>query len=112
RFRMSVLTGVVIWLVGVSIVLSFNHWDDLRPLFFIPLYADKSIFGIIEFTVSNIMLPTTAFLIALYVGWVMSHKLLREEIGIKSEGAYIVWRFLARYPAVVGVGCVLVLILV
>ncbi len=108
RFTMSVVSGSVIWFVGLSAVLSFNVIKDFKPLSFIPLYADKGMFGIIEFTVSNIMLPVTALLIALFAGWVMSAKLLREEMGIKNDMAFQLWQLLTRYIAPIGVGCVLV----
>jgi len=65
-------------------------------------------FHIVEFTVSNIMLPLTALLIALFAGWVISHKLLREEMGIRNGPAFRAWRFLTRYIGPAGVGCVLV----
>ena len=105
---MSVISGSVIWLVGLTAVLSFNVIKDFKPLSFIPLYAGKGMFNIIEFTVSNIMLPLTALLIAVFAGWVISAKLLREEMGIKNDVAFQMWRFLTRYVAPIGVGCVLV----
>ncbi len=108
RLKMTALTGSIVWLISLASVLSFNHWEDIKPLAFIPLYAGKSVFGIIEYSVSSILLPLTAFLIAVFAGWVMSHKLLRQEIGIKSDQAYRLWDVLTRYPAVLGVGCVLV----
>ena len=108
RFTMSVVSGSVIWLVGLTAVLSFNVIKDFKPLSFIPLYAGKGMFNIIEFTVSNIMLPLTALLLALFAGWVMSAKLIREEMGIRNEKAFQVWRLLTRYVAPIGVGCVLV----
>ena len=108
RFTMSVVSGSVIWLVGLTAVLSFNVIKDFKPLSFIPLYAGKGMFNIIEFTVSNIMLPLTALLIAVFAGWVMSAKLIREEMGIRNEKAFQVWRLLTRYIAPIGVGCVLV----
>lgn len=108
RFTMSALTGSVIWLVGLSAVFSFNLIKEFKPLSFVPLYRDKNMFHIIEFSVSNIMLPLTAFLVALFAGWVISSDLLRDEMGIRNERAFMVWRLLTRYFAPVGVGCVLV----
>ena len=108
RFTMSVATGSAIWLVGLTAVLSFNVIKDFKPLSFIPLYQDKNMFHIIEFSVSNMILPLTAFLIALFAGWVMSAEILRKEMGIKNDGAFRLWRLLTRYIAPVGVGCVLV----
>ncbi|MCY3751371.1 MAG: sodium-dependent transporter, partial [Gammaproteobacteria bacterium] len=67
-----------------------------------------NMFHIIEFSVSNIMLPLTAFLIALFAGWVISSDLLRNEMGIRNDRAFMIWRLLTRYFAPIGVGCVLV----
>ena len=108
RFTMSVLSGSAIWLIGLTAVLSFNLIKDFKPLSFIPLYRDKNMFHILEFSVSNIMLPLTAFLIALFAGWIMSADILRVEMGIKSDKVFGIWRLLTRYIAPVGVGCVLV----
>ena len=108
RFTMSVISGSAIWLVGLTAVLSFNLIQDFKPLSFIPLYEDKNMFHIIEFSVSNIMLPLTAFLIAVFVGWIMSAEILRKEMGIRNTRAFQLWRLLTRYIAPVGVGCVLV----
>ena len=108
RFTMSVITGSLIWLVGLSAVFSFNVIKEFKPLSFIPLYRDRNMFHIIEFSVSNVMLPLTAFLIALFAGWVISSDLLRDEMGIRNDRAFQAWRLLTRYIAPIGVGCVLV----
>ena len=108
RFTMSVITGSAIWLIGLSAVFSFNLIKEFKPLSFILLYRDKNMFHIIEFSVSNVMLPLTAFLIALFAGWVISPDLLRNEMGIRNDRAFLIWRLLTRYFAPVGVGCVLV----
>ena len=108
RHTMAALTGSVIWLVGLSAVFSFNLFKEFTPLSFIPLFQDKNMFHIIEFTVSNVMLPLTAFLIALFAGWVISARVLRDEMGIRNDLAFRVWRLLTRYCAPIGVGCVLV----
>ena len=108
RHTMSALTGAGIWLVGLTAVLSFNLLSEFRPLSFIPVFRDKTMFDIMEFGVANVMLPLTAFLIALFAGWVISAKLLRNEMGISSDWTFLIWRLLTRYLAPVAVGCVLV----
>ena len=108
RVAMSALTGFLIWLVGLSAVFSFNVIKDFKPLSLIPLYRDKNMFHIIEFSVSNVMLPFTAFLIALFAGWVISSDLLRNEMGIGNDRVFMIWRLLTRYIAPIGVGSVLV----
>ncbi|MCY4281571.1 MAG: sodium-dependent transporter [Gammaproteobacteria bacterium] len=108
RLTMSMLSGAVIWLVGLSAVFSFNLIEEFKPLSFIPLYQDKNMFHVLEFTVSNVMLPLTALLIALFAGWVIPARALRNEMGLSNDTAFRLWRLLTRYIAPVAVGCVLV----
>ena len=108
RFRTAAIAGAFIWLAGFSCVLSFNILSQFKPLSFIPLYRGRDLFSIIEFTVSNIMLPLTALLVALFAGWVMSSALLREEMGLRGDRVFQTWRFLVRWLAPVGVGSVLI----
>lgn len=112
RTQVAVWTGLAVWLVGITAVLSFNIWEDFRPLSFIPVFADRNFFGILDYTVSNVFLPLNAVLLALFVGWVFSRTVLREEMGIVSEAGFRLWNFGVRYLAPVALGSVLVYSLV
>jgi NSS family neurotransmitter:Na+ symporter len=108
RAQVAVWTGVAVWIVGVTAVLSFNIWQDFHPLAFIPLFADRNFFGILDYTVSNVFLPLNAVLIALFVGWVYSRDTLRAEIGIAPGLGFALWNFGVRYLAPVALGGVLI----
>jgi NSS family neurotransmitter:Na+ symporter len=108
RESVTIWTGLAVWLIGISCLLSFNLWADLRPLSFVPLLADKNIFGILDFTVSNLFLPINALLIALFCGWIMRRAALREERGIRSDRAYRAWSLLVRWLAPLALGGVLI----
>lgn len=108
RPRVALWTGFVVWLVGITAVLSFNIWEDFHPLGFIPLFAERNFFGLLDYLVSNVFLPLNAVLIALFVGWVYSRAPLRAEIGLTGDAAFRLWNFGVRYLAPVALGSVLV----
>jgi len=106
RPMMAVLAGVTAWVVGLSIVLSFNLWGDFRPLGMFSFFAEKSIFDVLDFFVANIFLPINALLIAVFAGWMMSRESTRDELGFPDGPRYAYWRFTVRYIAPIAFGLI------
>jgi NSS family neurotransmitter:Na+ symporter len=102
RMTSSVICGVVTWVVGLGTVYSFNTWSKIE-LFNGTFLDGKSFFDLLDYLTSNIMLPLGGILICIFAAWLMSEKSRREELKIKHEGAYKLWRFLARYITPIGV---------
>ncbi len=102
RMTSSVICGVVTWVVGLGTVYSFNTWSKIE-LFNGTFLDGKSFFDLLDYLTSNIMLPLGGILICIFAAWLMSEKSRREELRIKHEGAYKLWRFLARYITPIGV---------
>ena len=96
RAKASVICGVITWLVGLGTVFSFNIWDSYR-LF------DKTLFDLLDFLTSNIMLPLGGLLIAVFVGWMMRESSVRDEMAMSNPMLYQCWRFLVRFVTPVGV---------
>ncbi|HNP06037.1 MAG TPA: hypothetical protein PKN99_00340, partial [Cyclobacteriaceae bacterium] len=71
--------------------------DMIKPL------EGKTIFGLIDYFASNILMPVGGILMAIIGGWVLSKESSRAELNIKNERLFHIWRFLVRYiaPAVV-----------
>jgi NSS family neurotransmitter:Na+ symporter len=103
---MAISAGLTAWLVGLSIVFSFNLWGDFRPLGMFKFFAEKSIFDVMDFFVANIFLPLNALLIAVFAGWIMSRKATLEELGWTDGPRYAYWRFILRYVAPVAFGII------
>jgi NSS family neurotransmitter:Na+ symporter len=97
RRQMAVIAGFAIWVVGLGSVFSFNIWADFRPLSFIGI--DKTIFGIADFTVANILNTINALLIALFAGWVLNRKAVDEEFAGDYPAWKSYWRIANRYLA-------------
>ena len=102
RMTSSAIGGVVTWVAGLGTVYSFNTWSKIE-IFNGTFLDGKSFFDLLDYLTSNIMLPLGGILICIFAAWVMSEKSRREELKIKHEGAYKLWRFLARYITPIGV---------
>ncbi|MBT8112068.1 MAG: sodium-dependent transporter [Gammaproteobacteria bacterium] len=102
RFISSIICGLVAWTVGLGTVYSFNSWKKI-DVFDGTILEGKSFFDLLDYLTSNIMLPLGGILICIFAAWLMSEKSRRDELKIKYEVAYKLWRFLARYLTPIGV---------
>ncbi len=92
--RMSaVIMGGMIWLIGISVLLSFNDWSQLR------LIGDRNIFDSLDYLTANILLPLGGLGISLFAGWVLARKSdITSSLGIGGI-AYQLWRYLVAIIA-------------
>ncbi len=94
--------GAVIFLLGVPSSLSLGVWSGFK------LFG-KDFFGLMDYVASNLMLPLGGVLIAVFVGWVVTPRIMREaerEDG-KMFALAPAWHFVCRYLAPIGVAWVL-----
>ena len=99
RPKMAVLVGFGCWMLGIAAALSFNVWADVRPLAAIPYFADKSIFGLLDFSIANFLLPLNALLIAVFAGWILTSKTILEELGVQNEALKLFLHVVLRFVA-------------
>ena len=98
--RRSICTmsiGVLIWLLGLATVFSFNIWEDFYPLGFISYFDGMTVFQVIELITINILLPAGGLFIALFVGWKMTAEAAREELMLADGFVFRAWRASLRY---------------
>ncbi len=91
------LIGGSSWALGIGSVLSFNRWADWHPLWFIPLFANKTFFDTLDYVCSNVMLPAGAFLTSVFVGWRVSAVFASEELVETTPFARMACVWLLRY---------------
>jgi len=108
RRWMAPVAGLVAWCAGIVVALSFNLWRDVRPLAMVPLLAEKGIFDLLDFLLANLLLPTNALLMAIFVAWMMSRHTVMNELGFGDTPTFRLWRLAARYIAPVAILIVLV----
>jgi len=99
RPKMAILAGLFGWLLGISAALSFNVWADVRPMAAIPFLADKNIFGLLDFSVANFLIPLNALLIAVFAGWIMTRESMLEELGVQDASLRLFLHVVLRYVA-------------
>ena len=99
RKKITVIAGVLLWLVGLGTVFSFNIWSDFTPLDMVGPMRGKTVFGLIEYFGSNILMPVGGILMAILGGWLISKASSRDELMIGNENVFAVWRFLIRFVA-------------
>ncbi len=105
---MAWITGVLAWVLGVAALLSFNIWRGVYPLGWVPMLADKDIFDVLDFVVSNLLIPANGLLLALFAGWAMSKSSMLEEFSLKNRYVFRYWLFSIRYLAPVAILLVLI----
>ena len=105
RARAALMCGAVLWLLGLMLILSFSYWK-----FAFSLWGQTKSFGMFDvFSVltTNMVLPVTAVLSAVFVGWVLTSHLTRTSMALRSPCTYDIWLWLVR----VGVPAGLLLVL-
>lgn len=106
RAKMTLLAGGIVWVLGLGSVFSFNVWSDFTPFGFIPMLEGATIFRIVDFFVVNNLILISAFLLCVFVGWVMSEQALRDELDIEKQLWFPIWRIVMRYVAPIAI-CVI-----
>lgn len=105
RRKAAIVSGLVIWVIGFLSVLSLNRLSAFHPLGFAGV--EKTFFDLFDYLTSNIMLPVTGLLTAIFVGWVLPQAISREELQILTTNHWFTgWMVLLRY----GVTAVLVVV--
>jgi len=106
RTTAAVSIGTGTFLMGLVTVYSFSTWENVYPLHQIAVFADKTPFGLIDYLVTNILMPLGGMLYALFVGWWLSRDTLLSEIGIKEGSMFKLWLLLVRVIAPLAVALV------
>ncbi|MCK9990254.1 MAG: sodium-dependent transporter [Rugosibacter sp.] len=84
------LIGLIDWLLGVAVALSFNLWADFKP------FAGLNLFSLLDKLTTHVLLPLGGLAMAIFAGWVMKTAHVADELGLKPR-FYPLWRFAIRY---------------
>ena len=102
RLNANLLLAGTAWLLGIGSVLSFNLWSEIQV-------AGFTFFDFLDFLTTNIMLPLSGLLIALFVGYVIKPEFISLEMQGISPTMLKVWRASLRYIAPVAISAVFVM---
>ena len=102
RIQANSLIAAGTWSLGLGSVFSFNIWADSTV-------AGFTFFDFLDFLTSNVMLPLSGLLIALFVGFVMKDEFVDDEMQDTSPWVMRSWRLMLRYVAPVAIAAVFVM---
>jgi NSS family neurotransmitter:Na+ symporter len=102
RRRATIMAGVSISVLGFFAAASWG-WCRNMTLF------DRNVFGLLNFTSANLLLPLGGFFIVVFTGWFMGRKRVLAELS--NEGSlrarfWQVFLFLVRYVAPIAIAVV------
>jgi NSS family neurotransmitter:Na+ symporter len=92
RVNAAALTGIVGWVLGLGTIFSFNLWSGESHQLF-----GKTVFDLLDYATTNVMLPLGGLLIAVFAGWFMRRSSSMEELNLGDSGLYRAWHFVIRY---------------
>jgi len=110
RWGATLIAGGMAFFVGLLTVFSFNIWSDFAPFAFIGVETvnggTATFYAIIDFLVSNVIMPVGGLLLAIFVGWAIAPTKIRDQLVFAEDGMFRVWHGLLKYL------CPIVLIIV
>jgi len=92
RVPAAMAGGVAAWVIGLATVFSFNVWSETRSF-------GMTMFDLIDFVTTNILVTLGGLLIALFAGWWVSRHATADELGLVDGPGYRVWLWLVRIVA-------------
>ncbi len=105
RIKTSVISGLLVWFLGLFTVFSFNLTSDFTFSSTIStkygefvILKDATAFDFLDYLTSNIMLPLGGLMIAVYAGWLMKKEYSLAELNINRIW-FTIWLFLVRFVA-------------
>ncbi len=106
RTKAAMLIGGATFLMGLITVFSFSTWENTYPLGQFETFANKTPFDLIDYLVSNVMMPLGGMLYALFAGWWVKKEISIQELDIGSGGLFKLWLLLVRVIAPLAVAAV------
>lgn len=97
RMTAVVTAGTAAWVLGIGSVLSFNRWASWHPLGFLPIFAHKTFFDVVDYVSSNVLLPIGALFTSILVGWRLSAVFADTELVETTPLARVACIWLLRY---------------
>lgn len=108
RAKAACLAAGSCWLLGQGSVLSFGVLANWRPLAAVPRVAGLNFFGLIDFLSANVLMPLSALLVSVFLGWRLGSRVPEEEYSGLSPVTRALLVFALRYLCPVGILLVLV----
>jgi NSS family neurotransmitter:Na+ symporter len=108
RAPATAIAAAACYAAGIATALSFNAWADWHPLAGLGGFERATVFDLLDYLTSNLLLPLGGLAIALFAGWAVPAGILEAELGLGARAGRAL-RFLLRYVAPAGIAAATVL---
>jgi NSS family neurotransmitter:Na+ symporter len=108
RSKAALVAAAGVWVLGIGSVLSFNAWAHWQPFAGIAWLRNMTVFDVLDFVSSNLMLPVGALLTCTFIGWRLPPGLVDGELSEETPGARRLVLILLRYVCPLGIAAILV----
>jgi NSS family neurotransmitter:Na+ symporter len=92
----TLICSAACWVLGLTSVLSFNRWAAWYPLAAVPAFSSSTLFDLLDYLTSNVLLPLGGFGLAVFAGWVLPPSVLADELRLGHATTRLL-RLLLRY---------------
>lgn len=106
RWRAAIFGGGIAFMVGLLTVFSQDELKEFYPL--AGLGIERNFYQINDFLVSNLIMPVGAFLLAIFVGWQVKRRHLRDELALPEGGIFEIWHVLIKFFCPVAIAIILI----
>ena len=89
RSVIVVCLGLIVWLLGMGSIFSFNIWSDLK-------FLGLNFLELMDYLTNNIMLPVGGFFISIFVGWVLPNSLVQKYVKLNDQ-LFKIFIFFLKY---------------
>ena len=94
RNKWSLILGILTFIFGIPSALSYGVMADVQIF-------GKTFFDVMDFLVSNLLMPFGALCLSLFTGYIFKKALAMEELHLDEtpwkQGLFQVWLFLLRF---------------
>lgn len=108
RARAALLTAAAALLVGQGSVQSYAGLADWHPLAAVPAVAHLNFFGLSDYMSANVLMPLSALLVSVFVGWRMRAHVPPEELSGLTPLTRRLLMFALRYLCPIGITAVMI----
>jgi NSS family neurotransmitter:Na+ symporter len=100
RLTAAVILGLIIWVIGIGSVFSFNIWEKMEFI------GKRTFMDSIIFLTFDILMPLGGMLVAIFAGWFFKPKLAMDELSAAHVNIFTTWRFFIKFVSPVLVAAV------
>lgn len=109
RPRAAITSGLIVWILGIGPILSFNLLKDFHPVAFLRTLSGLTIFDVQVYLSTNILIVLSGIAMSLLAGWVMARHVFLEESGLRDGYRFTALRLVLRIVAPIALTFVLIM---